>query len=195
MLRKCGLIVLFSFLFFPAISFAEKQAPWVFFDLGKTLIDHARDYSQMRYLPGAQDYIKKLKRHGYHLGLLINWPENEGRGNAEKLVLLKDFVKPKWTDKVPFDWNLFDAVLFPAKDIYRKPHQYLFIEALRTAAPGPAVYQGEDKEEIQVAKNLGLTAHCVVDSTGKNRVPLLSLEELPTRILESFIYDYPHSEP
>ena len=147
----------------------------------------------MRFLPGTPEYLKDLKKQGYHLGLLINWPENEGTGNAEKLRLLKEFVASKWTDKTPFDWTLFEAVLFPPKDVYRKPHPYLFIEALRTAAPYPAVYQGEDKEEVQAARNLGMTAHCIVDEKGGN-VPFLSLDELPTRIRESFIYGYPGSE-
>jgi len=188
------LIVLFAILWFPASSNAENNTPWIFFDLGKTLIDHARDYSRMRYLPGALDYVKGLKKHGYHLGLLVNWPENEGNGNAEKLRLLKDFVQPKWVDKVPLDWSLFDAVLFPPKDIYRKPHPYLFIEALRTAAPNAVVYQGEDKEEIEVARNLGLTAHCITAPPGQGgRVHLLSADELPTLIRESFMYVYPGS--
>ena len=192
MLGKCRLIVVLFLFCFPLLSSAESNAPWIFFDLGKTLIDHTRDYSQMRYLPGALEYVKGLKKRGYHLGLLINWPENEGNSNAEKLRLLKEFVEPKWVDKVPLDWNLFEAVLFPSKDIYRKPHRYLFIEALRTAAPHPVVYQGEDKEEIQVALDLGLAAHCVSDGKG-GRVPLLSPEELSNRIRESFIYTYPDS--
>ena len=190
MLRKCGIIILLTFICLPAVFCAESRTPWIFFDLGKTIIDHAEDYSNMRYLPEALDYLKHLKQRGYHLGLLINWPESEGKDNAEKLVLLKEFIQPKWVDQNAFDWSMFDAILFPPKDIYQKPHPYLFIEALRIAAPCAVVYQGEEPDEIKTAQDLGLTAHCV---RGSPVVPgsLLSVDEIPTRISESFIYTYP----
>jgi len=171
---------------------ADREAPWIFFDLGKTLIDHKKDFSEMRYLPGAHAYLKNLKASGFHLGILLNWPENEGTGNAEKLRLLKEYVAARWTDQEPPDWDLFDAVLFPPKDEYRKPHPFLFIEALRTAAPQAALYQGEDPEENRVARSLGLAAHCISNSKG-DRLPLLPPQQFSATIRDTFIYQHPGS--
>ncbi len=163
---------------------AGDKLPWVFFDLGKTLIDHNPDYTNMRYLPGTKDYIKSLKSRGFRLGILINWPEEEGNSDAEKLALCKRFVLENWNNSAPFDWDLFDAVFFPPKNIYRKPHPYLFQKALKTAEPAAAVYQGENPGEIEAAKKAGMAAHRVVffPEAGEKPAGYLSADELLTLI-------------
>jgi phosphoglycolate phosphatase-like HAD superfamily hydrolase len=159
---------------------AGDALPWIFLDFGKTLIDHNSGYTNMRYIPGARDYIKDLKNRGFHLGMLINWPEEEGGGDAEKLALCKQFVFDGWNDPAPFDWDLFDVVLFPPKNIYRKPHPYLFQKALRMAEPAAAVYQGEVPEEIAAAEKAGMAAHRVVffPEAGEKQAGFLSADEL-----------------
>ena len=194
MYRTIRLMLLSGFLAWALILAPQvlgaNAGPWVFFDLGKTLIDYEPDFSRIRFLPGSLDYLKDLKRRGFHLGLLVNWPENEGKGNAEKLRLLKEFVAPRWIDSVPPDWSLFEAVLFPQKDIYRKPHPYLFIEALRIAAPHAVVYQGEDRYEVEVARNLGLVVNDVTHDKGEP-AQLIPLESIKAKIRADFIYQTP----
>lgn len=171
-----GLALAFSL----SASAAPVAKPWLFFDLGKTLIDHTPQYADMRFLPGAADYLAALSGDGYRLGLLVNWPEEEGQGDREKLELLKAFVAPRWVDSRPLDWSLFDAVLFPPKTPYEKPHPYLFEKALRLAAPCPALFQGELEEEVRAATLAGMTAHRVeyFPAPGKPTIPLLPLSEV-----------------
>lgn len=159
---------------------AGDGLPWVFFDLGKTLINHNSDYTDMRYIPGTVDYLRGLKNRGFHLAILINWPEEEGNGDAEKLALCRRFVSDGWNGPAPFDWELFDAVFFPPKNVYRKPHPYLFRKALKTASPAAAVYQGENPAEIEAAEKAGMTAHRVVFFPGPWEEPAgyLSADEI-----------------
>lgn len=171
-----GLALAFSL----SASAAAATKPWIFFDLGKTLIDHSPQYTDMRFLPGAADYLETLEKDGYRLGLLVNWPEEEGQGDQEKLELLKAFMRPRWVDSRPLDWSLFSAVLFPPRDRYEKPHPYLFEKALGLAAPCPALFQGELEEEIRAAAEAGMTAHRVdyYPAPGKPATPLLPLGEV-----------------
>ncbi|MCX5786201.1 MAG: hypothetical protein NTX59_10990 [Elusimicrobia bacterium] len=159
---------------------AQNAHPWVFFDLGKTLIDHTPQYTDMKYIPGARKYLKDLKSRGFHLGMLINWPEEEGNSNAEKLELVKQFLFNGWNDPAPFDWDMFEAVLFPPKNELRKPNPYLFLQALKTAGPDGAVYQGENPAEIAAAQKAGLPAHRVIFFPGPGEKPttFLSADEI-----------------
>ena len=52
--------------------------PWVFFDLGNTLVDtKTYDYNKIFYMPGALKYVKDLRAKGYHLGLIVNYPDED----------------------------------------------------------------------------------------------------------------------
>ena len=163
---------------------ARDAQPWVFFDLGKTLISHSPQYTDMKYIPGARAYLQDLKARGFRLGMLINWPAEEGSGNAEKLELVKKFLYDGWNDPAYFDWDLFDAVLFPPKNEYRKPNPYLFVQAVKLAGPDGAVYQGESSAEIAAAEKAGLPAHRVVffPAPGEKPVTYLSAEEIISRV-------------
>ena len=159
---------------------AQNAHPWVFFDLGKTLIAHTPQYTDMKYIPGARKYLKDLKSRGFHLGMLINWPEEEGNSNAAKLELVKQFLFNGWNDPDPFDWDIFEAVLFPPKNELRKPNPYLFLQALKTAAPDAAIYQGENSAEIAAAQKAGLPAHRVIffPAPGEKPATFLSADEI-----------------
>ena len=64
--------------------------PWVFFDLGDTLIDvKSRKGKDVQYLPGAAEYLADLRSKGYHIGLITNVPENWGPDHRTKVQVLK----------------------------------------------------------------------------------------------------------
>ncbi len=98
MLGKCRLIVVLFLFCFPLLSSAESNAPWIFFDLGKTLIDHTRDYSQMRYLPGALEYVKGLKKRGYHWGYSLTGPKMRVTATRKNFVCSRNsWNRNGWT--------------------------------------------------------------------------------------------------
>jgi hypothetical protein len=118
-------------------------------------------------MPGALEYVQELRRQGYHVGMMINVPEEWGATDEERFKVVKSYVAERWTDPRPMDWSLFDAgVLTPPKDHLRKPHPYLFQKVLKMARDNGtlAVFQGEDAEEIKVAKEVGLLAHSVTET-------------------------------
>lgn len=69
-----------------AVAAAELCAvPVVFFDLGEVVvhsdyIEEADVFVNTKYLPGGYEYLRGLKELGYHLGLLVNYPESYGGG-------------------------------------------------------------------------------------------------------------------
>jgi len=139
---------------------ATCSRPWLFFDLGNTLID-TRDWSHVTHLPGAKDYLIRLKAAGYSLGLIANIPEDWGTTEAEKLQALKANVAKDWAEAEPFDWDLFTCVLVPLKNAERKPAPALFLRAQESADGCPTIYQGEDSTEVQAANSLGMRSYQV----------------------------------
>lgn len=139
--------------------------PWVFFDLGETLVDtKTSDFKALTFMPGAREYVRHLARKGYPMGLIVNIPANWGRDRAERVATLVKFIDEKWADPAAFDWKIFgERILVPNSDGERKPHPALFQEAqaLATAAHCPAVYEGEDATEIKVAAAERMTAYQV----------------------------------
>lgn len=163
-----------------APAFAASARPWLFFDLGMTIIQYSPDDTNTRYFDGVAENFRSLKRDGYRLGLLVNWPEDEGASDEEKLKLLKEFTLQTWVDREPMDWSVFDAVFFPPRDAWRKPHPYLFQKAAKHAGTAPVLYQGEDPREIKAARDAGLCAFQVDYKPRPHRplVPLLTPAEL-----------------
>ncbi|MBC7692100.1 MAG: hypothetical protein H7222_10045 [Methylotenera sp.] len=108
----------------PHFSFAQTCArPWVFFDVGNTLIvtkpdpsrpDHLKD---IHYIPGALRYLRILKRDFYPLGVISNLPEGWGDEGPYKNVqdkrtrqLLQTQLSfsQDWQAGTPeFDWTYF----------------------------------------------------------------------------------------
>jgi hypothetical protein len=98
--------------------------PWIFFDLGGTLIDtKTNNYAPMFAMTGATDYMAQLKAEGYFTGLITDVPGSWGRDNAEvsaivdyqtaKVLRTKYFIEARYPeDKVSwqgpvFDWSSF----------------------------------------------------------------------------------------
>ncbi|MBS1964091.1 MAG: hypothetical protein JST04_17905 [Bdellovibrionales bacterium] len=139
-----------AIVFAPTASRAACEKPYVFFDLGNTLVDtKTHDYNPMSLMPGAAAYVEKLLAAGYPLGLIVDVPEEWGRNyppgepvkdlKTAKWLRTLDFIngkvpedKTSWEGK-PFDANLFGEfkgegrgrvfvgrVLQPMKDAQRK---------------------------------------------------------------------------
>lgn len=141
------------------------EKPFVFFDLGNTVLDtETHNFEKIFYVPGALEYLLKLRQEGFRVGLLVNVPESWGANEIEKLQTLKDFVAKTWSDPRPMDWELFDAgVFFPASNKERKPDPALFKRAARLARAQscPIVYQGEADDELRVAESVGIRTYRV----------------------------------
>lgn len=145
---------------------------YIWFDLGDVLIgsrDQDDRYGQydprnrnMRFLPGALAYLRKLQAAGYTLGLITNIPESFGKpGDApSKVKALKEYVAERWVDRTPFDWSAFENILVPLFEHERKPASKLFRDArtLSACAGKIGFYQGEACEEIVAARLNGMTA-------------------------------------
>ncbi len=157
------------------------QHPWAFFDLGATLVDTKNDsFQNMTHTPGAHAYLHELARRGYRLGLLINWPVDEGRTQQEKASLMRAMIDQDWAiDEPPFDWSIFEpeAVIFPMTIEERKPNPALFMRALMLNEPRECAlfFQGEDPAEVHTAQSLGLRSYQV----GREGMPFfLSADEM-----------------
>lgn len=130
--------------------------PWIFFDLGNTIVD-TTSKKKIHYYPNTVKYLKNLKEQGYRIGVISNIPEKFGKTYDEKLATLKGYINKKWDDKVPFDWTVFDEIILPLNDGERKPAPILFKRAIARAGRCPIVFMGENNKEIEAAKNLGLS--------------------------------------
>ncbi|MBS1963852.1 MAG: hypothetical protein JST04_16700 [Bdellovibrionales bacterium] len=162
--------------------------PWVFFDLGNTVVASAPG-RESRYVPGAHAYVQELRRRGYPVGLLTNIPEKWGRTRAEKIRALKRLMRETWTTDPAaeaMDWSDFPeaVIVIPPSDAERKPAPYLFEAALTFAARDagrdgcPVIFQGEDPAEIAAAEKAGLTTYLV----GKDpAAPFMPIDRIARR--------------
>tara|TARA_R110002072_G_scaffold534_7_gene4139 strand:- start:42670 stop:43269 length:600 start_codon:yes stop_codon:yes gene_type:complete len=130
--------------------------PWIFFDLGNTVVD-TTSKKEIHYYPNTFQYLKNLKEQGYRIGIISNIPEKFGKDYNEKLATLKKYINSKWSDDTPFDWTLFDEVIIPLNDKERKPSPILFKRAMARAGRCPIVFMGENQKEVAAAKDLGLS--------------------------------------
>ncbi|MCK5583708.1 MAG: hypothetical protein KAI33_07960 [Elusimicrobiales bacterium] len=178
-----ALIMIFS-LNMPA--FCSDNKPWVFFDLGYTLLSHDERHNNMKYIPQATEYLQTLKDHGFHLGLLVNWPESEGNNDGEKLILMDNFLNDRWTGKIPLNLDIFEVAHFPPTGDLYKPHPHLFKKALKIAGHCNAIYYSENGRETRSASGVGLLAFKVnffPDNPSKYK-GFLSMEEILNEINE-----------
>ena len=169
-----------------AFSFDETSAPWIFFDLGDTIID-LKDVNKQKYVPGAKEYIQKLKDRGFKVGLITNIPDTWGEDYEKKLKTLKEFIEKRWTEAEPFNWDHYNKIILPLKDAERKPEPTLFLKGLKAATPCPMAYFSENDKEIVVANELGLSGYLVGNKDEPFYVPH---EKLIRFIIETFNNDY-----
>lgn len=164
------------------------KKPWVFFDLGNTLVA-ANPGEAMSYIPGAHQYLKDLKKHGFRVGLVTNVPADWGNSSKEKLNRLKKTVMEEWSHDPaadPMDWSDFsDAlILLPPGQEYRKPAPYLFKAALSQVileegeTKCRVVFQGDDPREVEVAKKEGMLGYVVSRESATPFPPIEELERL-----------------
>ncbi|MBC7387188.1 MAG: HAD family hydrolase [Cryobacterium sp.] len=174
-------------------SFATRRAtaclkPWVFFDLGNTLVT-ANPGKPMSYLPGAHEYVRQLKRRGFRIGVISNVPESWGHSSKTKVEKMKKTLMAEWSRdplEDPMDWTDFsDALIFvPPRENYRKPAPYLFRAALSQVileegeTRCKVVFQGDDATEVETAKKEGMIGFHVDRTSALPFFPLTDLERI-----------------
>lgn len=166
----------------------ECGKPWVFFDLGNTVVASAPG-QESKYVPGAHAYVRELRKRGYSIGLITNVPEKWGTTRTAKIRALKKLIDETWTKDAGaerMDWSDFpdSAIVIPRRDFERKPSPYLFAAARAHVAleegtrDCPVFYQGEDAAEVATAEAAGLSGYVV----GRDpAAPFLPVERLEAR--------------
>lgn len=88
------------------------STPVVFFDLGEVTvhsdyIEKLDVFVNTKYMPGGYEYFRGLKKLGYHLGLLVNYPESYGGGlptieerDGRKIEIVKREVTEPLPEKI-----------------------------------------------------------------------------------------------
>ncbi len=147
------------------------KAPWVYFDLGDTVISTA-DMKHLHYFKGAREYMEDLKRQGFKIGIITNIPETWGMDYDEKLNTLKKIIADGWEERDPFDWSIYDDIILPLKNTEMKPAPTLFVKAMNKANGCPSAFIGESPKEIKAAEDLGMAAKLFVANDSELYVPV-----------------------
>jgi hypothetical protein len=148
---------------------------WVFFDLGKTLLN-TQDWDHLKYLPGALDYLHAVKAAGFHIGAITNIPEAWGKTEDEKIATLKAQINAPWSEAVPFEWSIFEKILVPLTDPERKPALVLFSRAMSRTAPCAVMYESGNTEEVNAALTAGFNQGFVTSQSPEQ--PFLPVEQI-----------------
>jgi phosphoglycolate phosphatase-like HAD superfamily hydrolase len=147
------------------------KAPWVYFDLGDTVISTS-DMKHLHYFKGAKAYMEDLKKNGFKIGIITNIPETWGMDYDEKLQTLKNVIQTGWDDNEPFDWAVYDDIILPLKNTEMKPAPTMFIKAIDKAFGCPSAFIGESPKEIQAATDAGMAAKLFVANDGELYIPV-----------------------
>lgn len=185
-------IILSGLLFsFSSFAKAAQKKPVMYFDIGNIIID-TRDWKDVKYMPGAKEYIESLKERGYETNLLVNFVDKlkrEKYANCEqKFSGVARFIKALWKGAEPFDWTPYERIILPPTDAQRKPRPYMFIDALKTSCPSSILYLGESPEEIKTADFLGLATFQVFPNRADY---LIDIDKIESHVKENFRYSYP----
>lgn len=166
---------------------ADTLKPWIYFDLGDTVID-TKDMQKLKYFKGAKDYLTELRQKGFQIGLITNIPETFGQDYDEKLETLKKMIHDGWIDKDVFDWNQFDRIILPLKNSEMKPAATLFLKALTEAKGCPSAYISENEKEIVAAKSYGFASKLFKENDPILYVPT---DEMKTFLKNEYGRQYP----
>ncbi len=151
--------LLIALFFSGSAAGADEIKPVLYFDLGNVVVD-TRDWNNVRYVPGAHDYLNDLRIKGYRTNLMVNFVDklgNESYKNCEeKFAGVVRFLRSKWKDSIPFAWEQYDGIILPQTDQHRKPRPNMFVNALASSCPAPVLYQTEDDKEVTASRFLGL---------------------------------------
>lgn len=131
-----------------------RAADWLFLDLGEVVVT-GNPTAGYRYVPGVREYIAARRAEGLKIALLSNIPEAWGATCGDKFATLRTFLGSRLTEAEPFDWTMFDLVVLPPFDRYRKPQPLIFVSALEQACPGRSAFIGESVVEVAAAAELG----------------------------------------
>lgn len=173
-MKKISSIIFFLGLFSGAIK-AQDKKPWVYFDLGDTVVT-TKDMKHIKYISGAREYMDELKREGFKIGIISNIPESWGMDYDEKLLTLKKVIQDGWDEDRPFDWSIYDEVILPLKNSELKPAPILFQKAILKSESCPSVYIGESLREIEVAKIVGMAAKLYNEADTELYIPINNLK-------------------
>lgn len=135
-----------------------NNRPWIYFDLGNTVID-TRDPQNFDYFEGGEEYVNELLSSGYNLGVISNIPESWGETYGEKLLTLKSFIAGRWGGAQPFNWDAFSKIIIPMNNEERKPNPILFERAMVHSENCPIVYMSENLAEVEAATALGIAGY------------------------------------
>ena len=178
--------MLFFISFFSCNVMAQDKRPWVYFDLGDTVVN-TKDMNHIKYMKGAREYINDLKREGFNIGIVSNIPENWGMDYDEKLSTLKKIIQDGWDEEQAFDWSIYDEIILPLKNTEMKPAPTLFLKAIAKAQSCPSAFIGESPKEIVAAQNVGMAAKLYNEN---DEIPFIPVEEVKTFIVENYHIDY-----
>lgn len=169
MKRLLSCVFLFSL--FSHGAKAHDKKPWVYFDLGDTVVN-TKDMKHLKYMRGAREYIDELKREGFNIGIISNIPENWGMDYDEKLLSLKKVIQDGWEESTPFDWSVYDEIILPLSNNEMKPNPTLFRKAITKSESCPSVYIGESPKEIVAAKLEGMAAKLFDENESEIYIPI-----------------------
>lgn len=153
---------------------------YIWFDLGNTLIDTRNGFDQIKFMPGAVEYLNHLKANGFKVGIISNVPDSWGRRGDlnSKIKHTEKLIKKGWKDPhYDFNFSDFDHVLMPVYESEAKPAPTLFRKALEVSKNAKVVFQGETPAEVEAARREGMHSH-LVRSTSDGTV-YLPIEEMP----------------
>jgi phosphoglycolate phosphatase-like HAD superfamily hydrolase len=149
-----GMILSLAPFYVKAQNKNPDKAPWVYFDLGDTVISTA-DMKHLHYFKGVRDYMEDLKRQGFKIGIITNIPETFGVDYDEKLLTLKKVIADGWEENNEM-----------------KPAPTLFVKAMNKAEGCPTAYIGESPKEIKAADDLGMATKLFVANDSELYVPV-----------------------
>lgn len=173
-MKRFGAVLFLVGLFSFKVMGQDKK-PWVYFDLGDTIIK-TKDMKHLKYMKGAREYMDELKREGFKVGIISNIPETWGMDYDEKLQTLKKVIHDGWDEAVPFDWTVYDEVILPLKNTEMKPAPTLFLKAITKAESCPSAYIGESPKEITAAEEVGMAAKLYVETDTEIYIPVAQVK-------------------
>jgi phosphoglycolate phosphatase-like HAD superfamily hydrolase len=189
----------------PKQASAQGNSSYIFFDLGEVLVHTEKTPQEdgtvkkvISWIPGAKEHLDNLKQGGYRLGIMSNIPTAWGDAPSEwgtpcesMFRRLDDYMKKYWQeDMEPFDWSYFDQIILPPTEQERKPHPFMYQNALGFACPNKMLYIGDGADEVEQALSLKLSGW-LVDPT--NEEFFLHHSKIPQHIEEE--YSYQHQLP
>jgi len=154
MLKKMFVLAVIGFV--PYMVRAESS-DWVYMDLGEVIVT-GDDTNGFDFIPGALNLLAELNTAGYRVALISNIPESWGARCSEKFNSLKTYLDSNMNGPQTLDWTIFDKIILPPFDRYRKPKSFMFMSALANACPNKSIFVGEDSDEVKAATDIGIAA-------------------------------------